>query len=224
VEVTDSQGAGNGETFARFPVSRGDLFIGDRAYGVVRGIRHVVQKGGDVLVRFGWNNLRLWGEKKQHEPFDLFGHLRMLHGTVLGDWPVFIGDDKGRIAGRVCAVRKSRQAIEESQRRVRRKSQKNGSQILPQTLEAAEYIFVFTTVAAPLLGPAHVLEYYRGRWQVELVFKRLKSLMALGHLRKTDNQSARAWIHGKLFVAFTLEALLRHGESFFPWGYPLLSA
>jgi len=224
VEVTDSQGAGNGETFARFPVSRGDLFIGDRAYGVVRGIRHVVQKGGDVLVRFGWNNLRLWGEEEQHEPFDLFGHLRMLHGTALGDWPVFVGDDKGRIAGRVCAVRKSRQAIEESQRQVRRKSQKNGSQILPQTLEAAEYIFVFTTVAAPLLGPAHVLEYYRGRWQVELVFKRLKSLMALGHLRKTDNQSARAWIHGKLFVAFTLEALLRHGESFFPWGYPLLSA
>jgi len=56
------------------------------------------------------------------------------------------------------------------------------------------------------------------------VFKRLKSLMALGHLRKTDDRSARAWIHGKLFVAFVLEALLRHGESFFPWGYPLLSA
>ncbi len=75
-----------------------------------------------------------------------------------------------------------------------------------------------------MLAPAHVLEFYRGRWQVELVFKRLKSLLALGHLRKTDDQSARAWIHGKLFVAFLLEALLRQGESFFPWGYPLLSA
>ena len=63
-----------------------------------------------------------------------------------------------------------------------------------------------------------------GRWQVELVFKRLKSLLALGHLRKTDDQSARAGIQGKLFVAFLLEALLRQGESFFPWGYPLLSA
>jgi len=53
VEVTDSRGSGNGETFARFPVHPGDLFIGDRAYGVERGIRHVVEGGGDVLVRFG---------------------------------------------------------------------------------------------------------------------------------------------------------------------------
>jgi hypothetical protein len=223
VEVTDSQGAGNGETFARFPVSRGDLFLGDRAYGVTRGIRHVVKNGGDVLVRFGWNNLPLWNENKKAR-FNLFTHLRKLRGTVLGDWPVFVGDDTQMVPGRVCAIRKSRQAIEASHKRVRRKSQKHGSTILPQTLEASEYIFVFTTVPASLLSPAQVLEFYRGRWQVEIVFKRLKSLMELGHLRKTDDQSARAWIHGKLFVAFVLEALLRQGESFFPWGYPLLSA
>ena len=223
VEVTDSQGTGNGETFARFPVSRGDLFLGDRAYGVTRGIRHVVKKGGDVLVRFGWNNLPLWNEYKKRR-FNLFAHLRKLRGTALGDWPVFIGDDTQMVPGRVCAIRKSRQAIEASRKQVRRKAQKHSNTILPQTLEAAEYIFVFTTVPAPLLTPAQVLEFYRGRWQVELVFKRLKSLMELGHLRKTDDQSARAWIHGKLFVAFVLEALLRRGESFFPWGYPLLSA
>ncbi len=223
VEVTGSRGAGHGETFARFPVHPGDLFLGDRAYGVPRGIHHVVQGGGDVLVRFGWNNLPLWSGHSQ-ERFDLFGHLRTLHGTALGDWPAFVRDDQRLVAGRVCAVRKSRQAAEEGRRQVRRKAQQHGNQILPQTLEAADYIFVFTTVAALVLPPAHVLECYRGRWQVELVFKRLKSLMAFGHVRKTDDQSARAWIHGKLFVAFVLEALLRQGESFFPWGYPLLSA
>ena len=222
VEVTDSQGTGNGETFSRFPVHPGDLFLGDRAYGLPRAIFHVVQGGGDVLVRFGWNNLPLWSGPKKR--FNLFSHLRTLHGTALGDWPVFVRNEERLVSGRVCAVKKSRQAAEEAQRDVRRKAQKNSAQILPQTLEAASYIFVFTTVIAPMLAPAHVLEFYRGRWQVELVFKRLKSLLALGHLRKTDDQSARAWIHGKLFVAFLLEALLRQGESFFPWGYPLLSA
>lgn len=223
VEVTDSYGAGNGESFARFAVNPGDLFIGDRAYGLARGIRHVIDHRGDVLVRFGWNNLPLWMEPG-NKRFDLFAHLRTLRGTALGDWPAFVRGDRGLIAGRVCAIRKSRQAAEESQKHVRRKAQKNGSQVLPHTLEAAQYIFVFTTVAASLLPSAHVLEFYRGRWQVELVFKRLKSLLALGHLRKTDDQSSRAWLHGKLFVAFILEALLRHGESFFPWGYPLRQA
>lgn len=59
LHVTDSQGAGNGETFARFSVERGDLLVGDRAYGLARGIAHVAQAEGDVLVRFGWNNLPL---------------------------------------------------------------------------------------------------------------------------------------------------------------------
>lgn len=222
VEVTDSQGEGNGETFARFSVNRGDLFLGDRGYGTGRGISHVMQHSGDVIVRFGWNNLPLWsGQTKR---FDLFAHLRKLRGTALGDWPAFVRHDKRLVPGRVCAVKKSRQAAEESQRRVRRKAQKNGSKILEQTLEAAQYVFVFTTVEASALTATRVLEFYRGRWQVELVFKRLKSLMSLGHLRKTDDQSARAWIHGKLFVAFILEALLRRGEAFFPWGYPLRSA
>jgi hypothetical protein len=54
-----------------------------------------------------------------------------------------------------------------------------------------------------------------------LVFKRLKTLLHLGHLRKTDPDAARAWIHGKLLVAFLIEALLQCGESFFPGGYPL---
>lgn len=224
VEVTGSRGAGHGETFARFPVHPGDLFLGDRADGVPRGIHHVIQGGGDVLVRFGWNNLPLWNGQS-NERFDLFGHLRMLRGTALGDWPAFVRDDQRLMTGRVCAVRKSRQAAEEGRRQVRRTAQQHGTQSLPQTLEAADYIFVFTTVAAPVLPPAHVLEFYRGRWQVELVFKRLKSLMGLGHVRTTDDQSARAWIHGKLFVAFVLEALLRQGASFFPWGgSPLLSA
>ena len=222
VEVTDSQGAGNGETFSRFPVRPGDLFLGDRAYGLLRGILHVVDGGGDVLVRFGWNNLPLWSGR--NERFDLFAHLRTLHGTALGNWPACVRDGDRLVPGRLCAVKKSRQAAEEAQRQVRRKAQKHSAQILPETLEAAAYVFVFTTIATELLAPTGVLEFYRGRWQIELVFKRLKSLLALGHLRKTDAQSARAWIHGKLFVAFLLEALLRHGESFFPWGYPLLPA
>ncbi len=221
LHVTDSQGAGNGETFARFSVERGDLLVGDRAYGLARGIAHVAKAEGDVLVRFGWNNLPL--RTVRGGKFDLLKRLRTLRGTALGDWPVFAGDGDRAALGRVCAVKRSRQAADEARRVARRKAQKHSAKILPKTLDAAGYVFVFTTLPAEAVGPASVLEFYRGRWQVELVFKRLKSIIGLGHLPKTDEESARSWIHGKLFVAFLLEALLRHGESFFPWGYPLRS-
>jgi hypothetical protein len=217
--LTPSDGVGNGESFRHFAVQPGDLFVGDRAYGVARGIAHVAEGGGDILARFCWQNLPLWvGPQKK---LNLLARLRRLRGTIPGDWPAFVKHGDRQVPGRVCAVKKSRQAAQEARRRARRKAQKNGVQVAPETLEAAGYVFVFTTVEAEVLNPTDVLEFYRGRWQVELVFKRLKSLLGLGHLRKTDEESARSWIHGKLFVAFLLEALLRYGESFFPWGYPL---
>jgi hypothetical protein len=62
---------------------------------------------------------------------------------------------------------------------------------------------------------------YRGRWQIERAFKRLKSILGLGHLKKFDPAGAKSWIHLKLFVSFLIEALISCGESFFPWRYPL---
>ncbi len=66
--------------------------------------------------------------------------------------------------------------------RVRRESQRNGTVLQPQTLEAAAYVFIFTTLPKQV-SAAQVLEIYRLRWQIELEFKRLKSLIALGHLK-----------------------------------------
>ena len=90
----------------------------------------------------------------------------------------------------------------------------------PQTLEAAGYVFVFTTLDASH-SATQVLELYRMRWQIELVFKRLKSLLGLGHLKKHDEQAARAWLQGKLMVACLIEKLLAMAEHISPWGFEI---
>ncbi len=70
-------------------------------------------------------------------------------------------------------------------------------------------------------GAREVLECYRLRWQVELVFKRLKSLARLGHLPKRDPESARAWLYGKLLLALLADKAIRHARAVSPWGYDL---
>ena len=79
---------------------------------------------------------------------------------------------------------------------------------------------MFTTLDRSI-STATVLAIYRARWQVELVFKRLNSILGLGSLHKVETQSAKAWFHGKLLVAFLIEALKVAGERFFSWGYPI---
>jgi hypothetical protein len=68
-----------------------------------------------------------------------------------------------------------------------------------------------------------VLEWYRLRWQMELVFKRLKTLAQMGHLPKYEPASARAWLYGKLLVALLTQKLIHLGRAVSPWGYPLRS-
>ena len=49
----------------------------------------------------------------------------------------------------------------------------------------------------------------------------MKSILGLGHLPKGTDDSAKAWLHGKLLVAFLAQALVDEGRLFSPWGYPL---
>lgn len=207
-----------GESFKLFDVCPGDLFVGDRGYAHREGIRHVVSNGGEVLVRMNLISLSL--VESDGSSYDLLGRLRTLTGTQPGDWDAFIPVQDSLIAGRICAIRKSKEAAEKARRKAIKESRRKGHTPRPETIESAQYIFVFTTLGREY-SVSSILELYRGRWQVELAFKRLKSLIGLGHLKKTDKEAARAWIHGKLLVAFLIETLIWAGDRFSPWGYSL---
>lgn len=208
-----------GETFKNFRVQPGDLLIGDRGYSHRPGVEYVIRKKGHVIVRLHTSNFPLF--RRAGGTFDLLGHLRTLRGTQIGDWAVRLKGHKLVIAGRVCAIKKSKVETERAQTKVRKESGKKGHNVKPDTLEAAGYIFVFTTLPKHMTTSSAVLEIYRERWQIELVFKRLKSLIALGHLPKQDPVGSKAWIHGKLFAACLIETVIHAGERFFPWGFPL---
>jgi hypothetical protein len=213
-DLTATTGAGTGESFARLPVVKHDLILGDAGYGTAGGIKWVVGKGGDVLVRINSQSLPL--QQKRGGSFDLLSHLQTLKtACAVGEWRVRLPETT--IEGRVCALRKSEEAIQQAHRRIERRASKKQTKTKPQTWEHAKYVAVFTTDRTT---PAEtILEWYRVRWQIELTFKRLKSLAQLGHLPKYDDQSSRAWLYGKLFVALLTQKLVRIGRELSPWGY-----
>lgn len=207
-----------GESFKQFTVHPGDLFLADRGFAKRPGIGHVVDGGGNILVRLNLTTVPLLGV--DGNPFSLLAHLRTLTGTEIGDWDVRVDHNNTLIPGRVCAIKKNKSDTEKARHKVLIKASDKGQLIRPETVESAGYIFVFTTLDQKF-NPTTILEMYRGRWQIELTFKRLKSIIGMGHLKKTDLEAAKAWIHGKLLVAFLIETLIVAAERFFPWGYPI---
>jgi hypothetical protein len=221
-ELTSVRGRGVAEQFGRFRFEPGELVLADAGYCHAAGIAAVVRAQAAVCVRLNPRGLSL---RDQHgEPFVPLDHLAALTKTGdLGDWPVQILHEGLVIAGRVCAIRKSPDAIRLAQRRLDRKRNK-GQAIIAATRKYAEYVLVFTSLDTTEASAEQVLETYRLRWQVELAFKRLKSTVDLGHVPKYDDQSSRAWLYAKLLVALLSEKLSRVGKIFSPWGYLLTAS
>jgi len=217
-EVTATAGEGTGESFRRLPIEPQDLVLGDAGYWSTEGIAFVRQRGADVVVRVNPHNFEAHGLQGSGET--LLSRLRALRQSgKMGEWKVVLRGENASVQGRVCAIRKSKLAIGQAHRRLQRKANKMQTTLKPETLEYAKYVIVFTTLAAESVG--EVLECYRLRWQIELAFKRMKTLAHLGHLPKHDERSARAWLYGKLLVALLTQKLIRVGRDISPWGYPL---
>jgi len=210
-----------GETLKNFTIEPGALYLGDRGHYHPEGIEHVTRQQAHVLVRMTVSGPPLMNIAGR--PFDLLRHLRRLKGADIGDWQVQFRARHGVVRGRVCAIRKSSVAAQAAIEKLHREYARKQKTPSKEAIEGAKYVFIFTTLAADELPAASALDFYRERWQIELVFKRMKSILGLGHLPKQDPQGAKAWIHGKLFCAALIEALDRAAKRFSPWGYPLLS-
>lgn len=222
VYVTDTK---VGESLKRFRVGPEDVLIADRGYAHREGIAHVVRAGGDVVVRLNLSNVPL--EQADGKTLNILKRLRTLRAAACGDWQAWMRESSrahaARIAVRLCAIKKSAQATRQAQEKLRAEAARKQREVQAETLEAAGYVLVLTTLRPPISAQA-ILNLYRGRWQVELAFKRLKSLIGVGHLKKIDPGGAASWLQGKLMIAFLIETLLAAAERFSPWGYPLTDA
>ncbi|MBL8296555.1 MAG: transposase [Bryobacterales bacterium] len=199
----------------------GELVLADAGYCNPPGIAAVVAKRADVCVRLNRSALPLTDH--QERPFPLLRKIRTVRQAgETADWYVWTRAGSQLIPGRLCAIRKSEVAVAQAHRRLRRKEVQGKSRMTPEAREYACYVLVFTTLTRKQASTRQVLESYRLRWQIEITFKRLKQVVQLGHVPKLDDQSSRAWLYGKLFVALLSQKLALVGSTVSPWGYYLL--
>jgi len=218
LELTDSKG---GESLTRFTFAAGDLVVGDRGYSHRPGLYYVVKAGADFLVRLSWAIIPL--QTLAGEPFDLLRTLRGLPEAQPQAFPLQVAaaPKAGLPAFPVTlvAVRRSEASADETRRRILIDHTNQRGQLQPRTLEMAGYVCLLTSLNPAQLSAADALELYRFRWQAELVFKRLKGLLALGVLPAKDPALVRTIIYAKLLAALILDDYTGQFLRFFPWGY-----
>lgn len=212
VQVTDVSG---GETLRRFPWLPGELAIADRGYANPPGIAWVVNHGADVLVRVNRGSLPLFD--RDGKRINVLQRLRPLRVNAPCEWKVQVDHvEKGNhriIQGRLVAVRLPEHKAAEARERVRRE---HGSDTTQEQLEAASFVALFTTARRARLSTKRCLKAYQLRWQIELQFKRWKSLCNFDHLPNYRGDTILAWLYTKVLLGLLMERMASSVKEVFP--------
>jgi hypothetical protein len=157
-ELTDQQ---EGETLDRIPVVKGEIRIADRAHLQPDRMAKVIDAGADVVIRAGWKSAR-WVDEAGNA-IDVVGELRDASADLF-DRPIWIKRKCGSLlAVRLVAIRKPPQAAAEARRKARREAQRGGHTISKQTLDAADWVILITSLKPEDFLTADVLALYRLR-------------------------------------------------------------
>lgn len=156
-----------------------------------------------IVVRTNGHNLPL--ETADGQKFDLLSWLKARPLSAACEVPVGVTTPQGRFEVRLIAQPLPPPAAEEARRRMRKNSRKAGHTPSELSLGVASFVLLVTNLPAPVWLIDQVLALYRLRWQVELLFKRLKSLLDLDQLRAKDPVLAQVYLLGKILGVLLME-------------------
>ena len=192
------------ESLSCVAVSAGDVIVCDRGYARVRNFAAVRQAGSHFITRIGWRSVKLFDP--DGNDFDPLAHLPA-SGQDVVEHTVRLGTGAAAATARLVIKRIPPEMLERQKQRLRRKQSRKGQRTDPRTILAAGFMMLLTSVPAELCPAERVVALYRLRWQIELAFKRLKSIGGLGDLPASDPRLARTWLLAQLIIAVLNEDL-----------------
>jgi len=195
-----------GESISNYNVKAGYLVIGDRGYSTIKGINHCNEKQAEYILRLRKNSFTVRnGEGAKINLIQIFSNLKKGECADLMAYATNL--DKAKIPIRICAIRKNADAIAQTQKKIQRTETKKQYKMSDEAKTFNEYIVVVTNVEGEV-SAEEILEAYRFRWQVEIYFKRLKSILDFGELPKKREGSVISWLNGKMMIALLIELIV----------------
>src|SRR5215469_13145941 len=180
-----------GESLTNFVVKARDLFLGDRAYGTKTSMEHCLANEGNFIFRIRKNAFDIYDKKGNK--IGLTEKLKGISSNKALCLECFFLNSTGAFVPiRICAMIKPKDLIENPE---------------DDTGFMNNFIVLVTSVLDNHIGAKDILELYRLRWQIELYFKRLKSLMGFGDIPNKTESHIKIWLNAKLAVAIMLEIM-----------------
>jgi len=192
---------------SRLPVQlqHGDLILIDLGYFSIKTFRGIIEIGAYFLSRLFVGTGLFYPETFM--PVDLLGVLKKVKGDI-HQMQVILGRDKEtQVCCRLVCMRVSKEVANERRRRLKRNSRKKGRTPSQYHLILADWTLMVTNVPQQWLPPEMLRPFYSLRWQIELLFKQLKTVLCIHKSNTGKENRLRCEIYGKLIMAVLIHRI-----------------
>ena len=188
IKVTDEHVA---ESMSHFSLKSGDVVMGDAAYGTVKNCAYVIKQGADFILRIAPSNFPLYdimGKRINRKMLLPVGKAKIKETRCLIKEKGTKGKTIKTHLVRVIVARIPKDKVEAAKKRKKAKAKK------AETIQNAAYVFLVTSLTEESYGKEAIIELYRSRWQIELLFKCFKQNLGIKTIRIASQQYAKAMI------------------------------
>jgi hypothetical protein len=206
VAISDAH---TGESLAHFPVRNDEIYVADRGHAFGQGMGALLRKGARLVVRTNWHNPPIKTEDGQ--PVRILPWLKSLTRTQ--ERSVILNTPQGSFPIRLIARPLPPAEAQKARERVAKQARKKGRPVSPDTYLAAGFVLLLSNLPVHTWEASRVAWLYRIRWQIELHFKRLKSLLHFDQLRAHDPRLVQTYLLGKLLAALLLDELIQQTQA-----------
>jgi len=186
-------------------LNKGDLLLADLGYFKLGMLSAIVARGAFFLTRFIVNTAV--SDPATQQRIELHKHLRKMEGNA-GQMDVIIGGDKmPKVTCRLIALRVSERVANERRRRLNKEARKKGRTVSQYHLTMCDWTLLTTNIPQRWLPMAMARVLYTVRWQIELLFKQLKSILRVHQSDTGKEDRLRCELYGKFIAAIIIHRL-----------------
>lgn len=194
VKVTDQH---EGESLRHFALQAGEIAVADNGYGYRREVACARRQQADVVLYITPSTFPV--EDQRGKPISILAWLKRKGPTCRSRtcWCRWEGQP---YEVRLVALKLSPQVARRRRAEKREQARKKGKKVSATTLYLAGWILLVTTLPEPDWSAEEVVGLYRGRWQTELLYKRMKQQLRCAQLRCRTPEALQAEMRAYLLA------------------------
>jgi len=175
-------------------LKKDDLVLRDLGFFKIDSLKKIAEKGAYYLSRYFLSTNLYIDDKK----VDLLEFLESKKHLGIIDEEVEISTKK--LSTRLVAIRVSDDVYNERVRVLKRAYQQRRRTPKKETLKLQRYVIFVTNIPKDMIEAKYIGTIYRLRWEIELCFKRWKSILKIDRLTGESGNRTLCFIYAKLIA------------------------